>query len=39
MIIFRCTSCMNNSFDCTWKLLTSTCIDNDLIVDKNDNNY
>jgi hypothetical protein len=27
---------MNNSFDCTWKLLTSTCLDGDLIVDKNE---
>ncbi|CAM4743164.1 unnamed protein product [Rotaria magnacalcarata] len=31
-----CTSCMNNSFDCTWQLLTSTCIDSDLVVEKND---
>jgi len=27
---------MNNSFDCTWKLLASTCIDSDLIVEKNE---
>jgi len=27
---------MNNSFDCTWQLLTSTCIDNDLIIEKNE---
>jgi hypothetical protein len=25
---------MNNSYDCSWQLLTSTCIDNDLIVNK-----
>jgi len=27
---------MNNLFDCTWKLLASTCVDNDLIVEKNE---
>jgi hypothetical protein len=27
---------MNNSYGCSWKLLTSTCIDNDLIVNKNE---
>ncbi|CAF1076683.1 unnamed protein product [Rotaria sp. Silwood1] len=30
-----CTSCMNNSFDCTWQLLTATCFDSDLITEKN----
>ncbi|CAF1159331.1 unnamed protein product [Rotaria sordida] len=31
-----CTSCMNNSFGCTWQLLTATCIDRDLVTEKNE---
>jgi hypothetical protein len=27
---------MKNSFDCTWQLLTSKCLDNDLIKEQND---
>jgi len=27
---------MNNSFNCTWKLLASICIDNDLIIEQNE---
>ena len=27
---------MNNSFDCTWHLLRSTCIDNDLMIENNE---
>lgn len=33
---FRCTSCMNNSFDCSWKLLSSSCVDSDLIAHQNE---
>lgn len=29
---------MNNSFDCTWQLLTSTCVDSDLVIEKNNTN-
>ncbi|CAF1616037.1 unnamed protein product, partial [Adineta ricciae] len=31
-----CTSCMNNSFDCSWNLLDAKCVDSDLILDKNE---
>ncbi len=27
---------MNNSYDCSWQLLTSICIDSDLIMNKNE---
>ena len=27
---------MNNSFDCTWHLLTSTCTDSDINIEKNE---
>ena len=30
LLIRRCSSCLNNSFNCVWHLLTAQCIDRDL---------
>ncbi|UJR28522.1 hypothetical protein I4U23_009760 [Adineta vaga] len=35
-LYLTCTSCVNNSFDCTWNLIEAKCMDNNIIVNKND---